>query len=77
MNGVQAYLVDGVYIRITQVTEQVPHYKYLGFAKRKPFQYPGLSILEPGDVWFQFSDDPATLVDLLVTEVKTDNEEAT
>lgn len=71
MSGVQAYAVDGVYVRIRPTRNSLTK-KYLALAKREPFQLPGADpISEPGEVWFKFGDDVADLVDLLVAEVQS------
>lgn len=76
MNGTRAYFVDGVYVRLrpTRPDPLFPSRPLLGMAKREPFQRAGLDLLEPGDVWFQFGDDAAALVDALVAEVKAATE---
>lgn len=84
MSGVQAYLVDGVHIRIQPSQAQPltneptagwpvagpPEAGYLALAKREPFVLPGVQPMhEPGDVWFKFGTAPADLIDHLVNEV--------
>ena len=83
--SVQAYLVDGVYIRIRpgQAHKTTGEERngwavagpsedgYLAVAKREPFVLPGVEpFYEPGDVWFAFGSEPADLIDQLVAEVK-------
>lgn len=69
--GVQAYLVDGVHIRIRKARNGARRRPWFGLAKREPFELPGCEPLdEPGEVWFQFGKTPADLVDALVAEVK-------
>ena len=67
MSGVQAYLVDGVHIRIRPLEHSND---YLALAKRQPFLLPGVQPMhEPGEVWFKYGPHPADLIDQLVAEV--------
>lgn len=69
VDGVQAYVIDGVYVRVGPANS--PPHRFLGVAKYEPFVLSGVQALrEPGDVWFEFGSDTATLVDVLVAEVK-------
>lgn len=72
MTNVQAYLVDGVHIRIRPANNLGSEW-LLALAKREPFILSGAQPMhEPGEVWFQYGTNPADLVDLLVSEVKAD-----
>lgn len=69
--GVSAYLVDGVYVRVSRTKRSGPGREYVALAKREPFVLAGLAFIEePGEVWFKFGDDPAVVVDEIVAEVK-------
>lgn len=63
----EAFFVDGVYVRIRparNVTQPL-----LAAAKVEPFVCSGLDVLrEPGEVWFAFGDDKAALINQLVSE---------
>lgn len=68
--------VDGVYVRV-HPTKRDPYHKWVAYAKRAPFVLrddPAVShILEPGDMWFEFGNDPDAMIATLVAEVKADS----
>lgn len=42
---------------------------FMGFAKREPFMNKDCSIMEPGDVWFQFGETINEVMEKLKAEV--------